>query len=186
MAPRELTPAQTVGPFFAPLLRDGWNTVTGSPSTRIRIEGQVFDGDRAPVPDAMLEIWHADGGGRYAHPADGWRPSSGPAGGFGRAGTDETGTFWFETTKPGPVAHPSGKSQSPHIVVHVFARGLLDHLTTRIYFSDDDVADDPVLSSIPEDRRGSLIARRTDTRDGVVYRFDVVLQGEGETVFFEP
>ncbi|HZA20420.1 MAG TPA: protocatechuate 3,4-dioxygenase subunit alpha [Actinomycetota bacterium] len=186
MSSHELTPAQTVGPFFAPLLREGWNTVTGTTSSRIRIEGQVFDGDGSPVPDAMLEIWHADAGGGYAHPADAWDPSRGDAGGFGRAGTDEAGRFWFETTKPGPVPHPSGAMQAPHAVVHVFARGLLDYLTTRLYFSDDDLAGDPVLSSVPEDRRGSLIAQRTDSGAGVVYRFDVVLQGEGETVFFEP
>jgi protocatechuate 3,4-dioxygenase, alpha subunit len=186
MASRELTPAQTVGPFFAPLLREGWNIVTGTSSPRIRIEGQVFDGDGSPVPDAMLEIWHADAEGGYSHPADGWDPSNGDAAGFGRAGTDDAGRFWFETTKPGSVPHPSGVMQAPHAVVHVFARGLLDHLTTRLYFSDDDLTDDPVLSSVPTDRRGSLIAQRADSDDDIVYRFDVVLQGEGETVFFEP
>ena len=186
MTARELTPAQTVGPFFAPLLREGWNTVAGTASPRIRIEGRVLDGDGFPVPDAMLEIWHADTEGKYAHPADGWDPSSGDAGGFGRAGTDEAGHYWFETTKPGPVSHPSGGVQAPHAVVHVFARGLLDHLTTRMYFSDDDLTDDPVLSSVTRDRRRSLIAQLTDSGDRVVYRFDVLLQGDGETVFFEP
>jgi protocatechuate 3,4-dioxygenase alpha subunit len=179
MSSHELTPAQTVGPFFAPLLREGWNVVEGS-AARIRIEGRVLDGDGAPVPDGMIEIWHADAGGSYKETSSG-----GPGGYFGRAGTDDDGRFWFETIKPGSVPHPSGGVQAPHVVVHIFARGLLDHLTTRLYFSDDDLPTDPVLSSVPEERRGSLIAQK-EAGDRDVYRFDVVLQGEGETVYFEP
>jgi protocatechuate 3,4-dioxygenase alpha subunit len=186
MAAGDLTPAQTVGPFFAPLLHDGWNHVPGAAADRIRIEGMVIDGDGAPVPDAMLEIWHADPMGHYAHPADAGPGPSEEREGFGRAGTDESGRYWFTTTKPGSVPHPSGIQQSPHVVVQVFARGLLDHLTTRMYFADDELERDPVLSSVPEERRGSLLAQRADQGGRVVYRFDVVLQGDGETVFFEP
>jgi protocatechuate 3,4-dioxygenase alpha subunit len=190
MTRRGLTPSQTVGPFFhGGLLREGLNVLT-SPQTqgeRIRIEGHVYDGDRAPVPDAVVEIWQANAAGRYHHPADrGSIPLDPAFTGFGRCGTDEAGRFWFETVKPGRVPLQGAALQAPHICVAVFARGLLDHLATRLYFEDERANDDdPVLRRVPEDRRATLLARRLPVDGKVVYRFDVVLQGDGETVFFE-
>ncbi len=187
MKKRPLVPSQTVGPFFHnALLRDPMNVV--QPDTkgeRIRIEGHVYDGDGASVPDAIVEIWQANALGRYHHPADGRDLPLDPRFiGFGRAGTDGSGAFWFETIKPGPVPWRKDSWQAPHINVQVFARGLLDHLNTRIYFEDEAANDnDPVLTSIPEHRRATLLAKHT-AEETPTYRFDIVLQGENETVFF--
>lgn len=186
-----LTSSQTVGPFFSPcLLREGaCRNVLTLPETvgeRIRIEGRVFDGDRAPVPDAMVEIWQANAHGRYNHAAD-----HGPAQldptfmGFGRSGTGDDGSYWFETVKPGSVPFDAERLQAPHICVTVFARGLLNHLVTRLYFADEPTnAGDPVLQRVPNERRATLLARREPGSAAVIYRFDIVLQGAGETVFF--
>lgn len=185
-----LTPSQTVGPFFhGGLLRGGLNvlTVPGAEGERIRIEGHVYDGERAPVSDAVVEIWQADARGRYRHPAD-QHPAPPDLAfiGFGRAGSDEGGFYWFETIKPGPVPIAPGGSQAPHINVAVCARGVLDHLMTRLYFEGEAAnATDPVLRQVPENRRSTLLARRTAVGEKVVYRFDIVLQGEAETVFFD-
>jgi protocatechuate 3,4-dioxygenase, alpha subunit len=188
-----LTGSQTVGPFFSPALlrEDARRNVLTRPQTageRIRIEGRVLDGDGVPVPDAMVEIWQANAHGRYNHPAD-----QGPAAlepsflGFGRSGTEEDGSYWFETVKPGPVPFDAERQrlQAPHICVTVFARGLLNHLVTRLYFEDEPTnAGDPVLQRVPEQRRATLLARREPAGPAVVYRFDIVLQGAGETAFF--
>jgi protocatechuate 3,4-dioxygenase alpha subunit len=186
-----LTGSQTVGPFFAPtLLREGARrNVLIRPETageRVRIEGRVLDGDGMPVPDALVEIWQANAHGRYNHPAD-----QGPAAldpsftGFGRSGTAEDGSYWFETVKPGPVPFDGEKLQAPHICVTVFARGLLNHLVTRLYFEDEPTnARDPLLQCVPNDRRVTLLARREPDDTMVVYRFDIVLQGADETAFF--
>jgi protocatechuate 3,4-dioxygenase, alpha subunit len=191
-----ITPSQTVGPFFAPALTLGhdypWHQPIGNDlitpdasGERIRIEGRVFDGDGAPVNDSMIEIWQADAAGRYAHPADKRRPNA-KFTGFGRAGTDAEGRFSFRTIKPGAVAGPDGKPQAPHILVAVFARGLPRHAYTRIYFSDEPGnANDPILALVPPDRRGTLIAQREGKHDGPAYVFDIRLQGENETVFFD-
>jgi len=191
-----LTPSQTVGPFFAyGLTPNGeyqWNDVftnnlitpdvTGE---QIRIEGQVFDGDGAPVPDSMLEIWQADSQGRFADPQDKRALPNAAFKGFGRCGANPKGEFAFDTIKPGQVPGPDGKLQAPHILMAVFARGMLLQLYTRIYFDDEAErnAADPVLALVPADRRDTLIARRSG--NGKVYRFDIRLQGEGETVFFQ-
>ena len=186
-----LTGSQTVGPFFAPTLlrEDARRNVLTRPETageRIRIEGRVLDGDGMAVPDAMVEIWQANAHGRYNHPAD-----QGPAAldptftGFGRSGTAEDGSYWFETVKPGPVAFDGEKLQAPHICVTVFARGLLNHLVTRLYFEDEPTnAGDPLLQCVPHERRATLLARREPGDTVVVYRFDIVLQGSDETAFF--
>ncbi len=186
-----LTSSQTVGPFFSPALlrEDARRNVLTQPETvgnRIRIEGRVLDGDRLPIPDAMVEIWQANAHGRYNHPAD-----QGPAAldtsftGFGRSGTDENGVYWFETIKPGPVPFQGTQLQSPHISATIFARGLLNHLVTRIYFADDPVnASDPVLQRVPMDRRATLLATLESSENITIYRFDIVLQGANETVFF--
>ncbi|HEV8194472.1 MAG TPA: protocatechuate 3,4-dioxygenase subunit alpha [Ktedonobacterales bacterium] len=187
-----LSPSQTVGPFFLDsLLReDARRNVLVEPQTqgeRIRIEGLVLDGDGAPVPDALIEIWQANAFGRYRHPSDTRDLPLDPAfTGFGRSGTDAAGRFWFETIRPGAEPYDRQRMQAPHICVLVFARGLLNHLATRLYFDDEPVnADDPVLLLVPADRRHTLLARR-DVADGrLVYRFDIILQGEGETAFFD-
>jgi protocatechuate 3,4-dioxygenase alpha subunit len=190
-----LTPSQTVGPFYAygltPNGQYDWvDTFTSNLLTpdvsgdRIRIAGQVFDGDGATVRDAVLEIWQADAQGRFADPQDKRALPNSAFKGFGRSGTDAEGRFSFETIKPGIVPNPDGKAQAPHIVLAVYARGLLLHLYTRIYF-DDEVAKnatDPVLALVPQDRRSTLIAKREP--DGS-YRFEVRLQGDNETVFFD-
>lgn len=174
-----LTPSQTVGPYFRIGLDwPGANLMAGgdTPGERIVLSGRVLDGDGAPVPDAMLEIWQANADGEYA-------PAAGGFTGSGRCGVDADGTFVFETVKPGAAGDGAGGRQAPHVNVVVFARGLLRHLYTRAYFEEDVQAqqDDPVLARVPADRRATLIARR----EGDHYRFDVRLQGEGETVFFD-
>ena len=146
----------------------------------------VYDGDREPVPDAVLEIWQANHHGRYAHPADTRDlPLDNDFTGFGRVGTEADGTYRFETIKPGAVPFDETRQQAPHINIVVYARGLLNHLFTRLYFAGEPANDgDPVLSRVPAERRETLIAR-PEERDGVlVYRLDIVLQGAGETVFF--
>lgn len=189
-----LTPSQTVGPFFAyGLTSNGayaWNDAFSNnlvtPDTsgeRIRIAGHVTDGDGVPVPDAMLEIWQADAQGRFSDPQDGRERANTSFRGFGRIGTSPEGAYTFETIKPGPVPGEDGAMQAPHIVMAVFARGMLQQLYTRIYFAGEPAnAGDAVLALVPEDRRATLIAPRD--AEGV-YRFDVRLQGDGETVFFE-
>lgn len=189
MTTRGLTPFQTVGPFFAYCLTPEDYGEAGIASAdlvtpdaagaRIRIAGRVTDGEGAPVPDAVLEIWQADGEGHYpdAGGNTGFR-------GFGRCETDAEGRFAFDTVRPGPVPGPDATLQAPHIAVSVFARGVLVRLATRIYFADEPLNDaDPVLALVPEERRATLIAEPFG-EDGVL-RFDVRLQGEDETVFFD-
>ena len=179
------TPSQTIGPFFAIGLPwpDGPYVVSEGTPGAIWIRGSVLDGEGSPIPDAMVETWQADPDGRFAHPDD---PRGAVAGfrGFGRSSTDADGRYGICTMKPGPVPGPEGSPQAPHIDVSVFARGLLKRVVTRIYFADEAGANanDPVLSQVPDAGIGStLIAEPTD--DG--YRFDIHLQGERETVFFE-
>ena len=155
------TPSQTVGPFFAiGLCRRRENELTdpGAPDA-VQLIGTLFDGQGAPIDDGVIEIW--DAAGRR----------------WGRSGTDGEGRFRFVVTKPEPVA-----GNAPHFDVYVFARGLLRHQLTRVYFPDEGGANavDPVLSSLPEDDRATLIA---DPEDGAL-RFDVRMQGERATVFF--
>ena len=190
-----ITPSQTVGPFFKyGLTPDGqyaWNDAfTGDLITpdatgeRIRIEGRVFDGDGQPVPDCMLEIWQADAQGRFADPQDKRALPNTKFRGFGRVGTDADGAYAFDTIKPGVVPDPDGKPQAPHLLLAVFARGMLRHLYTRIYFGDEKGnASDPVLALVPADRRATLIAERDGS--GNVYKLDLRLQGGDETVFFD-
>ncbi len=173
-----LTPSQTVGPFFGvglPFER-GREIAPPSAPGMLRLEGQVFDGNGDPVPDALLEIWQPDDQGRYRLAPDG------PATGFGRCRTDAEGAFSFLTVKPGRTPAPDGRLQAPHLNVTVFARGLLRHLVSRMYFPDEAAAnaDDPVLSLVEPGRRPTLIAQN----DGGVLRFDVRLRGDRETVFF--
>jgi protocatechuate 3,4-dioxygenase alpha subunit len=191
-----ITPSQTVGPFFkyglTPSGQYDWNDAfTGNlvtPDTsgeRIRIEGRVFDGDGAPVPDAMLEIWQADAQGRFSDPQDKRALANTTFKGFGRCGTDANGSYAFDTIKPGTVPDPDGKPQAPHALLAIFARGMLLHLYTRIYFDGEaDNAADPVLALVPAERRSTLIATRK-AGAASAYHFDVRLQGGHETVFFD-
>jgi len=192
-----ITPSQTVGPYFAYGLTPGrqydWNDafsnnlvtadVTGE---RIRIEGRVFDGDGQMVPDAMLEIWQADAQGRFADPQDQRALPNSTFRGFGRCGTDANGGYAFDTIKPGVVPDPDGKPQAPHILLAIYARGMLLHLYTRIYLGGEaGNADDPVLALVPVERRATLIAVRAHCNSSAVYRLDIHLQGDNETVFFD-
>lgn len=195
--PQGVTPSQTVGPYFAyGLTSNGkydWNDafsnnlVTSDTSgERIRVEGRVFDGDGVPMPDCMLEIWQADAQGRFADPQDKRALPNSSFRGFGRIGTDANGGYAFDTIKPGPVADTDGKMQAPHIVLAVYARGLLLHLYTRIYFDGEaGNAADPVLALVPADRRHTLIATRQPGNGNAVYRLDIHMQGDNETVFFD-
>ena len=173
-----LTPSQTVGPFFGVGLpfEKGEQIAPPGSAGAIRIEGQVLDGNGEPVPDALLEIWQPDDRGHYRTLA------GGETLGFGRCRTDSEGAFSFVTAKPGPTPAPDGRAQAPHLNVTVFARGLLRHLVTRMYFPDETEANatDPVLNLVDPARRETLIA----SNSGGVLHFDVRLQGERETVFF--
>lgn len=175
------TPSQTVGPFLSIGLpwEDGSDAaVEGTPDTVV-IAGVMTDGAGDPVPDGVVETWQADPDGRFPHPDDPRGPSTYPGfRNFARATTDTDGRFWFRTLIPGPV-----DGQAPHIDVTVFARGLLKHVVTRLYFPDQPAnADDPVLSSLdPADRELLVAVPDGDHR----YRFDIHLQGENETPFFE-
>lgn len=184
------TASQTIGPFFREALeRPAWSDLTraGARGESVRIEGVVYDGERAPVPDALLELWQPDAAGRFAHRDD---PRPDPPDpcfrGFGRACTDAGGRFAFRTVVPGAVPAPGGGVQAPHANLSIFARGLLKRLVTRIYFSDRAAqnARDPLLAAIADEaRRRTLIAERSEVAGVVAYRFDIVLQGDGETVF---
>jgi protocatechuate 3,4-dioxygenase alpha subunit len=133
----------------------------------------------------MLEIWQADSQGRFSDPQDARALPNSSFKGFGRCGTDKSGGYAFDTIKPGLVPDADGKPQAPHIVLAVFARGMLLHLYTRIYFDDEaGNAGDPVLALVPADRRATLIAKRK-AGAGNTYTFDVHLQGDNETVFFD-
>lgn len=185
----ETTASQTVGPYLHIGLT--WlvteNLVApGVEGDAITIEGRVTDADGAPVDDALVEIWQANRHGRYAHPEDtGSAPLEPAWKGFGRSATDKDGRFRFTTVKPGRVPAPGGGLQAPHVNVTVFMRGMLKHLCTRIYFPGDPAnAEDRVLQSVPAARRATLIAR-PDPANAKTLMFDVRLQGEGETVFFE-
>ena len=182
------TPSQTVGPFFHfALPYHGGETLTNEATlgARIIVEGRVTDGAGEAVTDALIEIWQANSQGRYDHPDDTQERQLDPNfTGFGRAQTDEDGRFRFYTIKPGPVPGPSGTSQAPHINVSVLGRGILKRMATRLYFSGEAAnADDPILALVPPERRGTLIAEWIG--DGAAYRFDIRLQGENETVFFD-
>ena len=184
----ELTPSQTVGPFFhdALLSEDRSELVPREHPEAIRIEGTVYDGAGEVLPDAMVEIWQGNRAGRYNDPADDREdlPLDESFSGFGRSKTVAGGRFSFTTLRPGPVPGPDDRMQAPHIMVSVFARGLLKPVVTRIYFPDEAEANaaDPVLSSIEDpELRETLIAHN----EGGVLRFDIHLQGENQTAFFE-
>jgi protocatechuate 3,4-dioxygenase alpha subunit len=183
----EVTPSQTVGPYFAIGLpfEDGPLIVAEDTPGAIRIEGTIYDGRGDVIPDHLIEFWQPDGEGRFAD-IYGYGEQSALAGfrGFGRYGVEDgDGTYHFITVKPGQVPTPDGRLQAPHIDVTLFARGMLNRVVTRLYFADEAEANalDPVLAAVPAARRSTLLAQPTP--DG--YRFDIHLQGQGETVFFD-
>jgi protocatechuate 3,4-dioxygenase alpha subunit len=175
------TPSQTVGPFFGyalpyddgPRIRAPWH------ADAIRFHGSVTDGAGAVVPDAIIELWGADRGGRPSTERGSLDRDDHGFTGFGRAAVDRAGHFSFDTVKPGSAA-----TSAPYLVLAIFARGLLHHLYTRAYFDDEAVANatDPVLGRIDPTRRSTVLAIRDAERS---YRFDIRLQGEGETVFLD-
>ncbi|MFC7340473.1 protocatechuate 3,4-dioxygenase subunit alpha [Saccharopolyspora griseoalba] len=178
------TPSQTVGPFFAlpggMLWSDGAQVVPEDREGSFLLRGRLTDGNGDPVPDGILEIWQADEQGRFDHPHDPREQSSGWQG-FGRCPTDAEGRFWFRTVKPGPLPTPTGETEAPHIDVTVLARGMLNRAVTRVYFPDEPANEtDPVLTRVPAERRSTLLA----VPDAQGLRFDIRLQGAGETVFF--
>lgn len=197
----ELTPSQTVGPFYAygltPKGRAKWdpdgtyswketigdNLITPDVAgDRIRIEGGIYDGDGKPIPDAMLEIWQADGQGRYSNEPGSRNLSNAAFKGHGRSACDKDGVFSFDTVKPGQVAGPNGTKQAPHVVFCIFGRGMLRQVYTRMYFEGDAAnGSDPILALVPADRRDTLIAKK----NGNTWRFDIHMQGDKETVFFD-
>jgi protocatechuate 3,4-dioxygenase, alpha subunit len=180
------TPSQTVGPYFAIGLPWDAGPLVVPPDTpgAIQIAGIVYDGKGEPVPDSLIETWQADPDGRFADLHDQGRSSQLPGfRGFARCGTEDgDGRFQLVTVKPGRVPWPGGGEQAPHVDVSVFARGMLHRCVTRIYFADEPEANaaDPVLHSVPDERRATLLAEPTDGG----YAFDIRLQGPGETVFF--
>ena len=198
------TPSQTAGPYVHiglipqqagfDVFEKNFGNVLVTPETkgeRIRIEGRVLDGLGEPLKDVLIEIWQANAAGKYNHPADRQdKPIDPSFRGWGRAGSDfRTGLYTFETIKPGPVAGRKGhRPMAPHVNFWIVARGINIGLNTRMYFSDETEANanDPVLNIIEQEaRRRTLIAEREERGAEVVYRFDIRLQGEGETVFFD-
>lgn len=187
-----LTPPQTIGPFFAYCLTSSdygqklitSNRVQAGNERQVLIKGSIYDGNGAPVTDAMLEIWQIDTQSRL--PKD-LHDTNTSFNGFARSGTDVQGSYQFETVKPGQSLDLNNVLQAPHINVVVFARGLISHLFTRIYFSDENCNEtDPTLSSIKDvRRRASIIATRASESDQcTTYIFDIHLQGAFETIFF--
>jgi protocatechuate 3,4-dioxygenase alpha subunit len=184
--PLGLTSSQTAGPFFHIGLPwpDGPDAVADGTPGSFWVRGTVRDGAGDPVPDALVETWQADAAGHFDHPDDPGRQPGRPDGfrGFARCPTDDDGRWAIRTVKPGVVPAADGSPQAPHLIVSVFARGLLDRVVTRIYFGDEDEANasDPTLAAAG-DRRDRLIADGDSARG---YRLDIHLQGDDESVFF--
>ena len=185
----QATTSQTVGPYFK--IGFEWLNTTnlaapGVSGERITIEGRLLDGDGAAVPDGVIEIWQANAHGKYAHPDDAQdKPLEPGFLGFGRIPTDDNGKFRFTTIMPGAVPGPDAKMQAPHIAVLVFARGLLRHLVTRIYFPDEAAnASDFVLTHVEPARRKTLVAKKLEGQ-AQTFQWNIILQGDDETVFFD-
>lgn len=178
--------SQTVGPYFriGLIYGDAQNELVNEQTLgkRITIKGVVLDANNEPINDAMIEIWQPDANGIFNHAADPLRDQADPNfRGFGRAENRDGGAFEFKTIKPG-----ARDGQAPYINVHVFARGMLIHALTRIYFEGEPANDsDSVLQSVSADRLHTLLARREENGDRLTYRFDIHMQGEDETVFFD-
>lgn len=187
----QMTPSQTVGPFFSFGLTTGKCCVRNmagpkAKGERVVLTCRVLDGDGVGVPDAMVEIWQADAEGIYNHPDDPQQRNCDPAcTGFGRMGTNEDGVCEFETVKPGRVRGLTAQEQAPHLNVAIFARGMLKQLYTRIYFAGEAAnQNDPALALVPPDRQQTLMAQ-PDPSNPDRWSFDLHLQGDKETVFFD-
>lgn len=183
------TTSQTVGPYLQiglTWLNRDTLVSPGVSGERITIEGRLVDGDGKPVSDGVIEIWQANAHGRYAHPEDRQDKKIEPAfRGFGRVPTDANGMYRFATIKPGRVPASNGTLQAPHIAVTVFMRGMLKQLVTRIYFPGEvSNADDEVLRLVDPARRATLVAKAIAGRQGA-FEWNILLQGEDETVFFD-
>jgi protocatechuate 3,4-dioxygenase alpha subunit len=184
-----LAASQTVGPFFQIGFEGLYQndlTVPGIKGRLVTIRGQVFDGDRLPVSDAVIEIWQANSFGKYAHPEDQQdKPMDLGFTGFGRCPTDAEGRFKFRTVKPGLVPSPTDTPQAPHINVSIFMRGLLNRLVTRIYFSDEESNQtDEILNLIDPARRSALLALPV-SGEADTYVWNIISQGRDETVFLD-
>jgi protocatechuate 3,4-dioxygenase alpha subunit len=184
---KELTPSQTIGPFYFGTLIKAYRHDLAPPGVageRIDIVLSLHDADGAVVPDGLFEIWQANSHGRYNHPEDRRNLPLDPGfDGFGRASTYTDGCSHFSTVKPGRVPWPEGGLQAPHVNVSIFARGLLNRLATRLYFEGDSAnAEDPVLKSIEPKRRATLLAKRGAKG---TWRLPIHLGGPNETVFFD-
>ena len=183
------TPSQTIGPFFHLALTTdetlGRLVSGGATGDPIELRVRVIDGDSVPLGDAMIELWQADANGKYNHPDDPQDKKPDPAfRGFGRLPSDKEGRMVFETVRPGRVPGIDGALQAPHINVHVFSRGVLRHVSTRIYFAGDPAnEEDAILRLVPAARRETLMAR-PDTKQPDTWKIDFHLCGERETVFF--
>lgn len=180
---------QTVGPFFSIGFTWQYRENLAGPDVdgeRISITGHIVDGDGKPVPDGIVEIWQANSKGKYAHPDDAQEKRIEPGfTGHGRVPTDVEGRFHFTTIKPGRVPGPNGKLQAPHLAISVFTRGLLRRLTTRMYFPDEPSnAEDFALNLVEAERRATLIAKKMEGPAGALV-WNIVMQGAGETVFFD-
>jgi len=186
---KQQTASQTVGPFFSiGMVYGELNNLIQDKTAgeRINLMGRLLDGDGAPVSDGVIEIWQADANGIYNHSKDTRQSDAdGAFFGYGRSGTNGEGIYTFRTIRPGIVGD-TGVDMAPHINVRILMRGLLLHAVTRLYFSDEDNSADPILNNVPEERRHTLIAQRDDSEGTPLYRLDFRMQGDGETVFFEP
>lgn len=178
----DMSASQTAGPYWHLINFPDWADTThglaeAPPGERITLSGRITDGAGNLVTDAMVEIWHADPAGNY--------PEEGEATpafqGFGRCATDKQGCYRFTTLKPGPVRGDGNQTQAPHVALTIFARGILYHLTTRLYFAGEPLNEtDPVLGMVDPARRGTMVAQP----DGPgAWKLDLRLQGEGETVW---
>jgi protocatechuate 3,4-dioxygenase alpha subunit len=201
---RRETASQTAGPYvhigLAPkaagfdIFENNFGSVLTNAQTkgeRIRIEGRVFDGIGTVLKDVLIEAWQANAEGKYAHPADrqAGKTLDPNFRGWGRSCTDfDTGVYTFDTIKPGPVVGRDNRPMAPHITLWIVARGINTGLNTRLYFSDEAEANakDPVLNLIEwEARRSTLVANREMKHGVATYTFDIRLQGDAETVFFD-
>ena len=187
-----VTASQTVGPFLSIALKaEGQEyIVPETAKDALKVSGTVYDGEGQVVPDAVIEIWQANIFGKYDHPEDiSASEVVDDFTGFGRSCTDKDGRYFFVTLKPGRVSGRGNTLQAPHLSVNVLARGMLKQQVTRIYFSDEVSAnsEDPILNSIDDDlAKNTLIANRIESSGGIIeYKFDIHLQGEMETVFFD-
>jgi len=190
MSERIPTASQTVGPFFSiglcPRSPNNLLPATAAAKPTFTIRGSIFDGDGSPVPDAILEVWCADSFGKFSQAGDqSAHDEHGVPAGFARIPVGEQGEFAIEAIKPAPIADNSGETQAPHLVILIFMRGLLKHLITRIYFPREQSNElDPVLKLVPAERRKTLLAEVVGN-SATNLRWDIHLQGETETVFFE-